>query len=252
MDPANGREALREIAVDEAEGADILLLKPAIPKLDLIAEALPARPPDRRVPGERRVRDAAAAAGGAPWTAAAHHEAGRLHRPSGGLDRRHVPAQELAAWLGQDAMTAAAMAATYIQALSSGWTRPGAAFRPPSARRRGSRAWELAGADDGVAAVRTFSYSMIGRKACLDLLLWRMGPEPRSDMRARPPACSGRHRTVALRQRFILGPHRASQYVTRPTSRSSPVRGRTGPVPLVYPFMKPPSGTSRAGSRARP
>jgi len=39
MDPANGREALREMTLDVAEGADILLVKPALPALDLIAAA---------------------------------------------------------------------------------------------------------------------------------------------------------------------------------------------------------------------
>jgi len=39
MDPANGREALREMALDVAEGADILLVKPALPRLDLVADA---------------------------------------------------------------------------------------------------------------------------------------------------------------------------------------------------------------------
>jgi porphobilinogen synthase len=39
MDPANGREAMREIALDVAEGADLLLVKPALPGLDLIAAA---------------------------------------------------------------------------------------------------------------------------------------------------------------------------------------------------------------------
>jgi porphobilinogen synthase len=39
MDPANGREALREMTLDVAEGADILLVKPALPGLDLIAAA---------------------------------------------------------------------------------------------------------------------------------------------------------------------------------------------------------------------
>jgi porphobilinogen synthase len=39
MDPANGREALREMALDVEEGADILLIKPALPGLDLIAAA---------------------------------------------------------------------------------------------------------------------------------------------------------------------------------------------------------------------
>jgi porphobilinogen synthase len=36
MDPANLREALREIALDEAEGADILMVKPGLPYLDVI------------------------------------------------------------------------------------------------------------------------------------------------------------------------------------------------------------------------
>jgi porphobilinogen synthase len=39
MDPANGREALREMQLDVAEGADILLVKPALPGLDLVAAA---------------------------------------------------------------------------------------------------------------------------------------------------------------------------------------------------------------------
>ncbi len=36
MDPANAREALREAALDEAEGADILMVKPAGPYLDVL------------------------------------------------------------------------------------------------------------------------------------------------------------------------------------------------------------------------
>jgi len=39
MDPSNGREAMREVALDVAEGADILLVKPAMPQLDQIAAA---------------------------------------------------------------------------------------------------------------------------------------------------------------------------------------------------------------------
>jgi porphobilinogen synthase len=39
MDPANGREALHEMAIDIAEGADMLLVKPALPSLDLVAAA---------------------------------------------------------------------------------------------------------------------------------------------------------------------------------------------------------------------
>jgi porphobilinogen synthase len=36
MDPANAREALREVALDIEEGADIVMVKPALPYLDVI------------------------------------------------------------------------------------------------------------------------------------------------------------------------------------------------------------------------
>ena len=36
MDPANGTEALKEIALDEAEGADMLMVKPALAYMDVI------------------------------------------------------------------------------------------------------------------------------------------------------------------------------------------------------------------------
>ncbi|WP_459193485.1 porphobilinogen synthase [Halosimplex sp. J119] len=38
MDPANGREAMREVALDVEEGADVLMVKPALPYLDVVAE----------------------------------------------------------------------------------------------------------------------------------------------------------------------------------------------------------------------
>ena len=37
MDPGNAREALREAALDEDEGADMLMVKPALAYLDVIA-----------------------------------------------------------------------------------------------------------------------------------------------------------------------------------------------------------------------
>lgn len=37
MDPANQREALREVALDIAEGADLVMVKPGLPYLDIIA-----------------------------------------------------------------------------------------------------------------------------------------------------------------------------------------------------------------------
>lgn len=39
MDPANGREAISEVVADVAEGADIVMIKPALPALDLVAAA---------------------------------------------------------------------------------------------------------------------------------------------------------------------------------------------------------------------
>jgi porphobilinogen synthase len=39
MDPANGREAMREIQLDLEEGADMIMIKPAMPYLDLIRQA---------------------------------------------------------------------------------------------------------------------------------------------------------------------------------------------------------------------
>ena len=38
MDPANAREAVREAQLDESEGADMLMVKPAGPYLDIIAK----------------------------------------------------------------------------------------------------------------------------------------------------------------------------------------------------------------------
>ena len=39
MDPPNAREALREIALDIEEGADIIMVKPALAYLDIITRA---------------------------------------------------------------------------------------------------------------------------------------------------------------------------------------------------------------------
>jgi porphobilinogen synthase len=36
MDPANGNEALREVELDIAEGADMVMVKPGLPYLDIV------------------------------------------------------------------------------------------------------------------------------------------------------------------------------------------------------------------------
>jgi porphobilinogen synthase len=38
MDPANAREAMREATLDVEEGADIIMIKPALPYLDIISQ----------------------------------------------------------------------------------------------------------------------------------------------------------------------------------------------------------------------
>jgi porphobilinogen synthase len=66
MDPANVREALREAVLDEAEGADILMVKPAGPYLDIIArirEATTLPIAAYQVSGEYLMIKAAAASG---------------------------------------------------------------------------------------------------------------------------------------------------------------------------------------------
>lgn len=66
MDPANGREALREAALDEGEGADLLMVKPALAYLDVIAKVRAASELPLgayNVSGEYAMVKAAAAAG---------------------------------------------------------------------------------------------------------------------------------------------------------------------------------------------
>jgi porphobilinogen synthase len=44
MDPANGREAVREVLLDVEEGADMVMVKPALPYLDVIRRVREATP----------------------------------------------------------------------------------------------------------------------------------------------------------------------------------------------------------------
>lgn len=66
MDPGNAREALREAALDESEGADWLMVKPGLPYLDIIRslrEASPLPIAAYHVSGEYAMLQAAAANG---------------------------------------------------------------------------------------------------------------------------------------------------------------------------------------------
>ncbi len=66
MDPANGDEALREVALDLAEGADMVMVKPGMPYLDIVQrvkEAFAAPTYVYQVSGEYSMLCAAAANG---------------------------------------------------------------------------------------------------------------------------------------------------------------------------------------------
>ena len=57
QDPANGREALREVALDVAEGADMVMVKPALGYLDVVASvaaAVTSPSPRTRCPASTR------------------------------------------------------------------------------------------------------------------------------------------------------------------------------------------------------
>jgi porphobilinogen synthase len=63
MDPANAREALREVALDIEEGADMVMVKPAMPYLDVVRrvrEAFPVPVAAYNVSGEYSMVKAAA------------------------------------------------------------------------------------------------------------------------------------------------------------------------------------------------
>jgi len=66
MDPANGAEALREVALDIAEGADSVMVKPGLPYLDIVArvkDAFNVPVFAYQVSGEYAMIEAAVAAG---------------------------------------------------------------------------------------------------------------------------------------------------------------------------------------------
>ena len=79
MDPPNADEALREVAQDLAEGADAVMVKPALPYLDIVArvaDAVHVPVSAYQVSGEYAMVEAAAANG---WV---DRRAGRSSRRS--------------------------------------------------------------------------------------------------------------------------------------------------------------------------
>jgi len=103
MNPANRREGLLEAALDEAEGADILMVKPALPYLDVLADVAAASAVPvaaYHVSGEYAQIEAAAANG---WIdrRAAHVEAVTSIVRAGADIVLTYAALDLAEWLGE-------------------------------------------------------------------------------------------------------------------------------------------------------
>jgi porphobilinogen synthase len=104
MDPANGREALREIRADLDEGADIVMVKPALPALDLIAAARAAIDVPiaaYQVSGEYAALCAAAERGWLDRRAAALESLTAIARAGAGIIVTYF-AREAAAWLHEE------------------------------------------------------------------------------------------------------------------------------------------------------
>jgi porphobilinogen synthase len=101
MDPANVREALREVALDEQEGADILMVKPALPYLDVIRavrDAFDCPVAAYNVSGEYAMLKAAARNGWIDERAAALEMLTGIKRAGADLILTYY-AKEAAAWL---------------------------------------------------------------------------------------------------------------------------------------------------------
>ncbi len=101
MDPANVREALRECELDLIEGADALIVKPALPYLDVIAAArarFDAPIAAYNVSGEYAMVKAAAAAGHLDERTAALESLTSIRRAGADIVITYW-AKELAAWL---------------------------------------------------------------------------------------------------------------------------------------------------------
>ncbi len=101
MDPPNVREALRECALDAAEGADVLMVKPALPYLDVVRavrEQFDLPVAAYNVSGEYAMVKAAAAAGWLDERQAALESLTAIKRAGADLVVSYWT-KELASWL---------------------------------------------------------------------------------------------------------------------------------------------------------
>ena len=103
MDPANVREALREVLLDVEEGADLVMVKPAGPYLDVIRQvrdAVNVPVVAYQVSGEFSLIKAAAARGWIDERAAAFETLTGIHRAGADLIITYY-APDMARWLSE-------------------------------------------------------------------------------------------------------------------------------------------------------
>ena len=243
MDPANGREAIREMALDVAEGADILLVKPGLPCLDLVAAArsrfdLPMAA--YQVSGEYSMIAAAAERG---WidgrrvmTEAVPRWSGRAGISSSPtprqISRRGSPRRR-----GSRSRTHVTDETIYVQAVGYGLD---AAWRrlAPDAQADDVAALLAAETATTDAGVRTLSYSTIGLEPGVDLLLWRhRARRSRHSKRPARGCCAIGARAVADRPPLACsaGSGRRSTSASRPTRSSRSSTASRPPLPRRLP-----------------
>ncbi len=107
MDPANRREAAREVALDVAQGADVVMVKPALPYLDVLADVAATSPVPvaaYQVSGEYAMIEAAAANGWIDRRRAILESVLGIRRAGADLILTYW-ATELAGWLTAPATT---------------------------------------------------------------------------------------------------------------------------------------------------
>jgi porphobilinogen synthase len=101
MDPANRREAAREVTIDVEQGADVVMVKPALPYLDVLADVAATSPVPvaaYQVSGEYAMVEAAAANGWIDRRRAIEESVLAIRRAGADLILTYW-ATELAGWL---------------------------------------------------------------------------------------------------------------------------------------------------------
>jgi len=124
----------------------------------------------------------------------------------------------------------------FVQALALGLDP--AWRRLPAAERRDSCAEFFAAVESG-EAVTTFTYSMVGLKPGIDVLLWRLGSGLDAlEESAAAALRSGMGTWLEVRQSFV-GVIQPSQYVKKPTPQEQSLfSGERSRYLIVYPFTK--------------